>query len=389
MRRSRLRDVAARAGVSVATASRVLNGRLTGIPISEETRQRVLRAAAELEYEPNAAARALGSRRAESIALVIPVVEEDQHYFHRLSHLKVSEVLSGIYSVTYHQNYRFFILMADRRFAHARPYLSLWRGAAVDGFIWWSVPLDPDLMSLGCPVIALNTRRDDVPHHYVIVDNRGGARTMVDHLVDLGHRRIGFIAGPEEFFDSRERLAGYCEAMAAHGLEPVIERGDLFPASGAQAAQRLLARQPPPTAIFAASDLMAIGAVCAVQALGYRVPEQLAIVGADGLDQLDYFRPGISTLQTWMHRAAALATERLLGLIRGEVTGQVAERLPVHLVIRETCGYRQRYGPEVRGRRPGALVPPLDRWRFPAVLFPTVGTALPAAENRLEDRRDV
>jgi DNA-binding LacI/PurR family transcriptional regulator len=352
--------------------------------VSEQTRQRVLRAAAELQYQPNAAARALGSRRTETIALVIPVIEDDQHYFHRLSHLKLSEVLSGIYSVAHHRDYRLLILMADQRFLHTRPYLRLWRGAAVDGIIWWSVPLDPDFLASGCPVVALNTRQDDVVHHYVIVDNRGGARRMVDHLVDLGHRRIGFIAGPDEFFDVRERLAGYCEAMAAHGLEPLIERGDLFPASGAQAVQRLLTRQPPPTAIFAANDLMAIGATCAAQALGYRIPEQLALVGADGLDQLDYFRPGISTLQTWMHRAAALATERLLGLVRGELTGQIAEVLPVDLVIRETCGYRQRYGTEVEGRRPGALVPPLERWRFPAVLFPTGSLAPRAAGNSPE-----
>ena len=183
---------------------------------------------------------------------------------------------------------------------------------------------------------------------------------MVEHLVDLGHQRIAFIAGPDSFFDSQERLAGYRDAIHAFDLEPVIDRGDLFHPSGCAATRRLLRRTPRPTAIFAANDLMAIGAVSAARELGIVIPDQLAIVGADGLDQLACFSPGMTTVQTWMHRAATMATEHLLELIHGEVDGTIVETLPVNLMIRETCGYRARYGTEVEGRQPGALVPPLD-----------------------------
>lgn len=357
--RSRLRDVAERSGVSVTTASRVLNGNPTGLPISAETIQRVRQAAIELQYHANAAARALGTHLTETIALIVPVVEEDEHYFHRLSHLKMSEVLSGIYSVTRHHQYRLVIQMADRHFLQTRAYLGLAHSVAVDGLIWWGVPMRPDLLSLNCPVVALNARLDDAVHHSVLVDNRGGARLMVEHLVDLGHQQIAFIAGPDDFFDSRERLAGYQEAMNRFGFEPVIDRGDLFYQGGCAATRRLLQRAPRPTAIFAANDLMAIGAISAARELGIVIPDQLAIVGADGLDQLACFSPGITTVQTWMHRAATMATEHLLRLINGEVIGTIAETLPVTLMIRETCGYRARYGTRVEGRRPGALVPPL------------------------------
>lgn len=356
-KRSRLRDVAARAGVSAATASRVLNGNPTGLPVSEETETRVRQAASELQYQPNAAARALGRHRTETIALIVPVIEDDAHYYHRLSHLKLSEVLSGIYRITRHHNYRLLILMADQHFLQTRAYLRLAHSAAVDGFIWWGTPMQSDLLSSTCPVVALNARADGGAHPAVLVDNRGGARLMVDHLVDLGHQRIAFIAGPEDFYDSQERLAGYREAMAAFGLAPATDRGDLFPQSGCVAARRLLRQSPRPTAIFAANDLMAIGAVRAAQELGIVIPDQLAVVGADGLDQLACFSPGITTVQTWMHRAATIATDWLLRLVHGEELSKLSETLPVNLMIRETCGCRARYGVQVEQRRPGALVP--------------------------------
>jgi len=358
-KRSRLRDVAAHAGVSAATASRVLNGNPTGLPISEDTVVRVREAAAELQYQPNAAARALGMHQTETIALIVPVVEDDAHFYHRLSHLKISEVLSGIYRVTRHHNYRLLIQMADQHFLQTRAYLRLARSAAVDGFIWWGTPVQPELLSLNCPVVALNTGPDGDVHPRVLVDNRGGARVMVEHLVDLGHQQIAFIAGPDNFYDSQERLAGYREAMAAFGLTAVVDHGDLFYESGCIAARRLLQRSPRPTAIFAANDLMAIGAVRAAQELGLVIPDQLAVAGADGLDQLACFSPGITTIQTWMYRAAMVATDWLFRLVHGEDVSKRSETLPVNLMIRETCGYRVRYGTDIEQRRPGALVPPI------------------------------
>lgn len=356
-KRSRLRDVAARAGVSAATASRVLNGNPTGLPVSEETIMRVRQAATELQYQPNAAARALGSHQTETIALIVPVVEDDAHYYHRLSHLKLSEVLSGIYRVTRHHNYRLLIQMADRHFLQTQAYLRLAHSAAVDGFIWWGAPLPPELLSLNCPVVALNAGPPNGSHPSVLVDNRAGARMMVEHLVDLGHQHIAFIAGPDDFYDSQERLVGYQEAMASFGLTPIVDRGDLFYESGCLAARRLLKRTPRPTAIFAANDLMAIGVVDAARELGIVIPDQLAVVGADGLDQLACFSPGITTIQTWMYRAAAIATDRLFRLVHGEGVSKLSEVLPVNLMIRETCGYRGRFGTDVAQRRPGALVP--------------------------------
>jgi len=182
---------------------------------------------------------------------------------------------------------------------------------------------------------------------------------MVEHLVDLGHQHIAFIAGPDDFYDSQERLAGYQEAVAAFGLTPMLDRGDLFYQSGCLAARRLLEQTPRPTAIFAANDLMAIGAVDAARELGIVIPDQLAVVGADGLDQLACFSPGITTIQTWMYRAATIATDRLFRLVHGEGVSKQSEILPANLMIRETCGYRSRFGTHVEQRRPGAIVPPI------------------------------
>jgi DNA-binding LacI/PurR family transcriptional regulator len=257
----------------------------------------------------------------------------------------------------------------------------LWRSAAVDGMLWWGAPIDDELLALRCPAIGLNSRPDHRPHHYVAADSYGGAQLMVRHLVELGHRGIGFIAGPEGLFETAERLAGYLAAMRSFGLDPVVEHGDLFSASGVEATRRLVEQVPRPTAIFAANDLMAIGGVHAARAFDLQVPEQFAVVGADGSDQLGFFHPGITTIQMDMHRVAEVATQRLLALIRGELgdpAGRVEEVVPVTLVIRETCGYARRFGSTVTGWRAAAravVVPSSSAPRQLTVASPAPGTA--------------
>jgi DNA-binding LacI/PurR family transcriptional regulator len=173
--RRRRRDIAARAGISATLASHVLNGKPTGFSVSEETAQRV-RPAADPQYHPNAAARALGSRQTESIALIDSVVEDDERYFPRLSHLTLVVVVSGISGVTRHHNYRLLIQMADRHFLETRAHLGLAHAATVDGFIWWGAPVPSQLLAIRDSVVALNASTDAEPHRRVFVDHRGGAR---------------------------------------------------------------------------------------------------------------------------------------------------------------------------------------------------------------------
>lgn len=340
-----IKDVARRAGVSVATVSRVMNGTA---PVLEHTRERILTAARELHFTPNASARSLSTRRTTALGVVLPDLHGE--FF--------SELLRGLDRVAQQQG-RHLLVSSSHHDPHGIAAALRAMHGRVDGLIVMApdVPATALAESLprNLPTVLLNcAERTDVADgtapvriRMLGVDNVGGAMAMVRHLASLGHERIGFIAGAPDNTDARERLIGYERAMHELGLEaPSAYRagGDFSEESGWRAAQSLLDASPRPTAIVAANDMMALGALRAARERGLAVPADVSVAGFDDIPTARYVTPPLTTVRVDVESLGAHAASLLLALMTA-TDGDAApsprtrrEVLPGVLVTRESCG---------------------------------------------------
>ncbi len=329
-----IREVARAAGVSVATVSRVVNG--TAV-VKDATRLRVEAQVARLRYSPNAAARSLITNRTSTIGVVLPDIWGE--YF--------SEVIRGIDLAARQAGYHVLVSSSHSDVAETRDVLRTMHGR-VDGVLVMSPHASPRELE-GClpsslPVVFLNSAPGGPFQSALNVDNRGGARAMLAHLIGLGHRRLAFVTGPASNFDAAERRRGCRDALRAArlGRDAVTEfQGDFGEESGQVAGEaivRLLAR---PTAIFAANDSMAIGVLFALRSAGVRVPEEIAVAGFDDIPIARFASPPLSTVRLDIRTLGERALARLLAEISGEgASHAVREVLPIRLVLRESTGDR-------------------------------------------------
>lgn len=329
-------DVAQRAGVSRTTVSFVLNE--VEAKISQETRQRVLQAAEELGYVPNAAARALARRKTHTIALVL--IRETSHI---ASDAFLPSVIQGLINVIRPAGFRLLLEPVDSA-DEPDVYLNLVRGREIDGIILSGPRSDDrqlaDLVDGGFPVVLLG-QLPGSNAHFVDVDNRATARMAVEHLIKQGHRRIGCITNaPLMYTGATERLFGYLDALADHELpndETLVQYGNFDSESGIQAAQTLLTSiAEPPTAIFAASDVVAIGVISAANQLGFRVPEDIAVVGFDDIPWARHLTPPLTTARLPATELGQKAGDTLLACIRGDCFSQQKIILDTELIVRRS-----------------------------------------------------
>ncbi|HXI12960.1 MAG TPA: LacI family DNA-binding transcriptional regulator [Thermoanaerobaculia bacterium] len=325
-----IKDVAARANVSVATVSRVLNR--TGL-VQHDTSLRVTLAIQALQYVPHAVARSLSIRRTNTIGVLLPDLYGE--FF--------SEVIRGIDAAARRHGYHLLVSGSHSDSQEMTAMLAAVRGH-VDGLIVMSPELDgADLCSRlreTQPVVLLNC----MPRigSAITIDNEGGSRSMVEHLTSLGHRRIAFIKGPEANSDAAERLRGFRDATARAGVsdQQFELDGDFSESAGYEAARAILALDPRPTAVFAANDAMAIGALCAFRELGLRVPEDIVVTGFDDIPIARYVTPPLTTVSVAIAQLGRRAFELLLEALAegpGESDGR-REILPTTLVVRHSCG---------------------------------------------------
>jgi DNA-binding LacI/PurR family transcriptional regulator len=328
-----LEQVAALAGVSRATVSRVVNG---SPKVSPVVRAQVERAVAKLGYVPNRAARSLVTRRADSVALVAS--EPHARFF---SEPFFAGMVRGVSAALAETGVQLLLLIAqglpDRQ--RLQRYVV---GGHVDGVLLASLhgddPLPGALERAGVPAVLVGRPADrGAPASYVDADNRGGAGKAVEHLARRGRRRIATITGPLDMGVGLDRLEGYRDGLAAAGLagdEGLVESGDFTEEGGAGAMARLLARPGPPVdAVFAASDLMAAGALRALWAAGRRVPEDVAVVGFEDSVVARCAQPPLTTVRQPIEEMGRQATRMLLAKIAGE-TGGMHLILDVDLVER-------------------------------------------------------
>ena len=316
-RRVTIADLARRSGVSKGTVSRALNGYED---VSPATRARIAALARELGYEPDAPARSLRTRRSMLVAAYLGRCGEDA------SHPFFRPVLAGLSARLRATGYGLMVVEGTADLRHVR------RGG-IDGAVLMSVdadnPLVAALAAAGIPYVGVDV---ELPAH-VASDHRGGTAMAVGHLAQLGHRRIAAIAGHQHTLAGRERLEGYRAGLAAAGLayDPaLVAVGDFSAASGEAAARQLLPAAP--TAIVAASDLMAVGATRALVAAGLRVPEDVSVVGFDDLPLATLVRPELTTVRQDPARIGAAAADAVLERIEGEPANRTT--VPVELVVR-------------------------------------------------------
>ncbi len=324
-----IRDVAARAGVSVATVSRVLNR--TG-PVRESTSQRVLAVAEDLRYVPHAGARSLSTRSTNTIGVVLPDLHGE--FF--------SEVIRGIDVTARRSGYHLLVSGSHSDRAEMRAVLHLLRGR-VDGLIVMSPDLDPSALvtdlPYGLPLVLLNS--SVAGHPSITIDNAGGAGAVVRHLAALGHQRIAFICGPEQNADAEERKRGYREALRNAGIEPdrsLEFAGTFTEESGYEAAKNVVAFSPRPTAVFASNDAMAIGALSALSEVGLRVPDDIALVGFDDIPIARFLAPPLTTVKVPIAELGRCGFRLLLDSSKQQ--SDKPAKLETTLIVRRSCGAR-------------------------------------------------
>lgn len=348
-----IRDLARAASVSVATVSRVLNGKG---PVREETRSRIRQLAKRLRYVPHGAARSLITKKTNTLGVLLPDLFGE--FF--------SEVIRGIDLAARRSGYHLLVSSSHSDRSETEAMLRAMRGR-VDGLI----VLSPDLgvqklrsnLPEELPVVLLNCADHD-SFESIRIDNFGGAFAMTRHLVSLGHRGIAFVRGPVNNHDAAERLRGYRRAMreSQAGWSARLEiPGDFREEAGYRAAARALRLRPRPTAVFAANDAMAIGLLCAFREQGVRVPEEVALAGFDDIPIARFMTPPLSSVRVPIAELGASATRRLVQRL-GPAAGseRIQETIPTALVVRSSCGAQLRRRTQAAARRGSNGARPID-----------------------------
>jgi DNA-binding LacI/PurR family transcriptional regulator len=331
MRRPTLHAVAARAGVSKSSVSRVINGEPTVAP---EIRDIVMAAVAELGYVPNGAARNLVTQRTNTIAIIVsdpPAgLVSDDPMFAMVVRAASRELENAGKQVA------LVLAGSDESRRRVEQYLA---AGHVDGAMLVSMdgsdPLPALLARTGLPVVSHGRLAARGLMPYVDNDNLGGAAKAVQHLLDQGRRRIATISGPLDMTAAQDRLTAYREALKGTGRRSIVALGDFTRVSGAEAMRQLLDDDPYLDAVFAANDLMAIGALRTLREAGRRVPDDVAVIGFDDIEAALYTAPPLTTIRSPMGDQAARTTRLLLDLLAdGEAESVI---LPTELVVRESA----------------------------------------------------
>ena len=321
-------DVAARAGVSIATVSRVVNGRYG---VAESTIERVQEVIDDLGYESSLVARSLRSQRTNVIGILVSGIEPFS-----------AELLKGAASALRDTDYELVVYSGGMRGRGGweRRYLSRVGGTLTDGIVL----VTPTVVEVEVdyPIVAVDPHvgPSDIPT--IDSENYEGAVAAVDHLLDLGHRRIGFLGGRPDLESARRREAGYRAALVAAGLtvdETLVENGAYTEESVIEPARRLLSLERPPTAIFAANDLSARQVMRTASDLGVSVPDDLSVVGFDNIPESALTDPPLTTIDQSIQGMGEAAVRALIDLIEHPDTVRTStphQTLPTELVVRRS-----------------------------------------------------
>ncbi|PGN68530.1 LacI family transcriptional regulator [Priestia megaterium] len=329
-----IKDIARVAGVSVTTVSRALNGYSD---VNEKTRQKIADVARELNYSPNTLARGLVMQKSKTIGLLVSGISRES-----VKDNFTFEVLCGVNERASTLGYDLILFNTNTMMQREKTYTQLCRERRVDGAIIQGIkkedPYLKEVVESDIPCVLV-----DIPVHsnsvgYVTTDNALGAKKAVEHLASLGHKHIGMINGHEEAFVSQERLNGYREALKECGLSfrsEWVVSGNFEEKKAEKAVRELINRHKEVTAIFCASDLMALGALKACKELGLHVPKEMSIVGYDNIVLASYSSPNLTTVGQEVYQIGYEAADLLIEMLEGKETN-MKRYLDTKLIIRES-----------------------------------------------------
>lgn len=310
-KRATIDDVARLAGVSIRTVSRVINN---SPMVGETTRANVTKIIEDLEYEPNAQARGLAGRRSFLLGMI----------YDNPDALYIDNVQRGVLSVCRELGYELVVHPCDMRAdTLSKEALGFVSRSKLDGVIILppvseNNDLAGTLDKADVNYVRMASVALDKPENVVISNDRAAAAAMADHLVGLGHTRIGYITGPLSMKSSQERLDGFCDALDRNGCKPgkdMIAYGEYTYDSGVECARQLLVNHEPPTAIFASNDEMAIGTIKAAREMGLVIPDDLSVSGFDDTKMAKRSYPPLTTIRRPVKEMARLATAKLIASI--------------------------------------------------------------------------
>lgn len=327
-----IHDVAREAGVSHTTVSRALNNKGE---LSPDTRARVLAAAERLHYVPSAVARALASGATKTLGLIITNSASPVY----------AAVVHAIEGAAHAVGYGLLLCNSAGSQDQALRCLAMLQSKQVDGLILAPAQTDRrDIEALqrsGIPFVLLLRHFPDLSTDYVIMDNQEAGRLVTDHLLQRGHRRIGHVAGPAHISSAQGRLDGYRQALAAHGVpfdERLVRHAPFTMDGGYQTARQMLSYPQRPSAIFAATDMQAVGVLKAARELGLRIPGDLALAGGDDIELAEYLEPPLTSFSQPSAEIGAQVVNILMARIGGDREGVQQVVLKPQLIVRRSSG---------------------------------------------------
>jgi LacI family transcriptional regulator len=331
------KDVARAAGVSQATAARALGG--YGY-VSAARRRAIEEAAQALGYRRHAVARALASYITHTVGLVVGDIENP--FF--------ATAVRGLSDVLEPAGYTILLANSDEDLEREQRLVEAFRSRRVDGLVVApsvssSTPHLADLVAAGVPLVLFDRPVRGLAADVVMVDNRGGARAAVEHLIGLGHRRVGIVSDAPEIASSAERIQGYRAALKAAGLplnEELVALTGSTQSDGYRGARALLERAKPPSAIFAVNNLMSVGTLLALRDLGLSIPRDVALVGFDDFEWTTLIEPPLTVVRQPVHEIGRQAAGRLLARMKGDRSAPHRIRLRTEFVDRGSCGEHER-----------------------------------------------
>ena len=334
-----LKNIAKKVGVSTSTVSRVLNGTPSRIPVSEKTKRKVHKLVKELDYHPDVYARSLRSRKSYTVGVVIEDVEDP--YF--------GPVIRAIEETLIPRDYHFLVTNARNEGKRELVCVDYLLSRLVEGIIFAGTPEGYNdeaikkVTKKGIPCVLLK-RKSGMRLPSITINNENGGYIATQHLLKLGHQRIAFLSGPAHKSDSQNRLKGYKKALREFGIgsqEKLIEKGNHTPESGYKMMKRLLKKCPETTACFAYDDLVALGAMKAIQEEGKRIPEDFSIVGFDDNLPVQYPYPPLTTVRQPVREMGGRAVNLLLdSILSGGKKPAETVVFPLKLIIRQTTKKR-------------------------------------------------
>lgn len=327
-------DVAAEAGVSVGTASRVINN---DVHVAPETRERVSDVMTRLGFVPNRQARILAGGKTNTIGILVP----------DLSTAYIGEIMRGIDAELALSQLDLMLFTTHRTATKEASYVANMGKGMVDGLLV-VLPRNPadytgSLTRRNFPFVLIDHQGNSEPCPAVGATNRQGAYDATEYLIQLGHRRIGFITGSMDLGAATDRLDGYQSALRFHHIDEdsqLIYEGTFFQPDGYAGTCALLDLDNPPTAIFASNDAMAMGAMDAVRSRGLHLPEDISIIGFDDVPQAALVRPALTTVHQPLEQMGRVATQMLLDRLKNPEQEIKRIELPTELIVRESTSSR-------------------------------------------------